>query len=98
MYGFKEFLASNGSDGEIIQTYLNTKTPVSEIARQHQKTEAEIYRILHANDITPNRLRVNHQKVTHLASLGWGIREIAEFTGYSTRNVRYILAKPVTEG
>lgn len=98
MYGFKEFLTSNAIDGEIIQTYLsNPKMPVSDIARNYQKTESEIYRILHAHDVSPNRLKANHQKVTHLASLGWGIKEIAEFTGYTPRNVRYILAK-ITEG
>ena len=98
MYGFKEFLVSNFTDGEIIQSYLNNpKMPVSEIARNYQKTEAEVYRILHANDVSPNRLRANHQKVSNLASLGWGISEIAEFTGYTPRNVRYILAKIVTE-
>ena len=99
MYGFKEFLTVNGTDGEIIQTYLNQpKLPVSELARRHQKTESEIYRILHANDISPNRLKVGHQKVHNLANLGWGIHAIAEFTGYTPRNVRYILAKPITEG
>ncbi len=99
MYGFKEFLTANGTDSEIIQSYLNnSKLKVSEIARQHQKTEAEIYRILHANDISPNRLRANHQKVHNLSNLGWGIHDIAEFTGYTSRNVRYILSKTITEG
>lgn len=98
MYGFKEFLTTDGGDGSIIQIYLDhPKLSVAEIARQHQKTEAEIYRILHANDVPPNRLRVNHSKVHNLAHLGWGVREIAEFTGYTTRNVRYILAKPINE-
>ncbi len=98
MYGFKEFLADDNPDGELIQTYLgNPKLPVSDIARMYQKTESEVYRILHANDVSPNRLRANHQKVRGLANLGWGIREIAEFTGYTSRNVRYIL-KSITEG
>jgi hypothetical protein len=99
MYGFKEFLSSNRVDEDIIQTYLeNPKMRVSDIAKSHNKTEAEVYRILHANDISPNRLKANHQKVVNLANLGWGVREIAEFTGYTTRNVRYILAKTINEG
>jgi DNA-binding NarL/FixJ family response regulator len=99
MYGFREFLTTDVVEGQIIQSYLNEpKVAVAEIARRHQKTEAEVYRILHANDISPNRLKANHQKVHHLASLGWGIHDIAEFTGYSTRNVRYILSKPLNEG
>jgi hypothetical protein len=99
MYGFREFLTTNNIDEQIIQTYLeNPKLPVSEIARHYEKSQAEIYRILHANDVSPNRLRANHQKVQNLASLGWGVQEIAEFTGYTPRNVRYILAKTMTEG
>lgn len=94
MYGFRNFLTDNGEDGQIISLYLNQpKMRISEIAQQFGRSEAEIYRILHANDISPNRLKVNHQKVHSLAHLGWGVREIAELTGYTPRNVRYILAK-----
>lgn len=98
MYGFKEFLVADVLNSEIIHSYLsNPKLAVSEIARHYHKTESEIYRILHANDISPNRLKANHQKVTNLANLGWGVNDIAEFTGYTPRNVRYILSKIVTE-
>lgn len=98
MYGFRQFISDNQTDSEIISLYLNrSDIPISEIARMANKSEAEIYRILHAHDITPNRLRVNHQKVHSLASIGWGIEQIAELTGYTTRNVRYILAKNITE-
>lgn len=99
MYGFKEFLTTNTIDEQIVGTYLgNPKLAVSEIARHFGKSQAEIYRVLHANDVAPNRLRTNHQKVQNLADLGWGIQEIAQFTGYTTRNVRYILAKSFNEG
>ena len=92
MYGFRQFITDQGGDGDIINVYLNNpKIRISEIAQHYGKSEAEIYRILHANDITPNRLRVNHQKVQNLAQLGWGVREIAEFTGYTPRNIRYII-------
>lgn len=99
MYGFREFLANNQSDGEIINLYLHRpELTVGEIARNANKSEAEIYRILHANDVSPNRIRVNHQKVRSLANLGWDVPQIAELTGYTPRNVRYILAKMVNEG
>jgi predicted transcriptional regulator len=98
MYGFRTFINDGGEDVHLIQLYLNNpQMRISELAEQFGKSEAEIYRILHANDVSPNRLRVNHQKVKNLAQLGWGIREIAEFTGYTPRNVRYILAKNITE-
>lgn len=88
----------NGGDGEIINLYLNRpEMRISEIAQQLGRSESEIYRVLHAHDISPNRLKVNHQKVQSLASLGWGIQEIARLTGYTPRNVRYILAKNLTE-
>lgn len=99
MLGFKNFIVNPGTDGQVIGLYLNSPhIHISEIAQRFQKSEAEIYRILHANDITPNRLKVNHQKVQNLSQLGWGIQQIAEFTGYTPRNVRYILTKNMSEG
>lgn len=98
MYGFKLFIDSNPKDAEIIHIYLNRQDlSVAQIAKICEKSEANIYRILHANDISPNRLRVNHQKVKNLSQLGWEVGQIAEFTGYTPRNVRYILAK-LSEG
>lgn len=97
-YGFKQFLGNASIDNEIIDLYLNHKNlTVNNIAQFTERSEAEIYRILHANSIQPNRVRVNHQKVQNLAHLGWDIPQIAEFTGYTTRNVRYILNKMVKE-
>lgn len=99
MYGFREFIVNPGDEGGIINLYLNNpQMKISEIAQQSGKSEGEIYRILHANDISPNRLKVNHQKVYSLAHLGWDVRDIAELTGYTPRNVRYILAKNISEG
>jgi len=98
MYGFRQFISAPETDGEIINLYLNNpQLRISEIAQQSGKSESEIYRILHSNDVSPNRLRVNHQKVHSLTHLGWNVRDIAELTGYTPRNVRYILAKSVSE-
>ena len=94
MYGFKKFIVGQGEDGHIINVYLNApEISISEISQKFQKSEAEIYRILHANEISPNRLKVHHQKVQNLSQLGWNVQQIAEFTGYTARNVRYILNK-----
>jgi len=94
MYGFKQYVNSNQVDNQIIHLYLNRNDiSVGEIARLFERSEADIYRVLHAHDIAPNRLKVNHQKVKNLSQLGWDIQEIARFTGYTPRNVRYILAK-----
>lgn len=99
MKEFKLFINNHAEDGSIIDLYLNNpEIHISEIAANFDRSEAEIYRILHANDIKPNRLGVNHQKVRNLSQLGWGIKEIAEFTGYTPRNIRYILAKNLNEG
>jgi predicted transcriptional regulator len=94
MLGFRQFLANNPVDEQVLALYLQKpKMTISEIAQYVSRSEAEIYRILHNNNVSPNRLKANHQKVYSLSDLGWGIREIAEFTGYTPRNVRYILAR-----
>lgn len=91
MLNFNDFF-KNSPDKEIINMYLNNPSiHVAEIAQKTQKSIGEIYRILHANEINPNRLKIHHEKVEGLAKLGWTIKEISEITGYSTRNIRYIL-------
>jgi len=92
MYEFQNFIQNNDLDKHVIGLYMsNPQLTISEIARQTNKSTGEIYRILHAHEIQPNRLKIHHQKVESLAKLGWGIKDISGLTGYSTRNVRYIL-------
>jgi len=99
MYGFRDFIYDRGTDGSIIQMYLqNSSMKVSEIALQTGKSQAEIYRILHQYEIQPNRLKKNYDKVMDLHNNGWNIKEIAAYTGYTSRNVRYILSKIMNEG
>jgi hypothetical protein len=95
MYGFKLFVdAENDVKRKIVDLYLNRDDlKVVEIAQICNKSEAEVYRILHSYDVSPNRQKVNHQKVRNLSELGWNVKQISEFTGYTPRNVRYILAK-----
>lgn len=91
MLDFNDFFKNN-PDKEIVYLYLNnSKMQISEIAQKTNKSIGEIYRILRVNEINPNRLKIHHEKVKNLADLGWGIKEISEITGYSTRNIRYIL-------
>ena len=90
MDNFKEFFW----DGEVIGLYLNRlDLKISEIANHCDKSQAEIYRILHDNGIKPNRLKTGHDAVRQLAERGWATTEIADMTGYTERNVRYILSK-----
>jgi len=99
MYGFRQFINDRGEDGQIINTYINSPSvKISEIANQFGKSQAEIYRILHAHDIPLNRLKIHHNKVHGLSHLGWGVNDIAEFTGYTPRNIIYILQKKLSEG
>jgi DNA-directed RNA polymerase specialized sigma24 family protein len=98
MQGFRQFIMTDSEDAKVIQMYLhNPDMKIAEIAQLTGKSQAEIYRALHHNDITPNRLKQNSEKVVSLRGLGWGIDEIARVTGYTTRNVRYILAKRMNE-
>ncbi|NDB86309.1 MAG: hypothetical protein EB127_26975, partial [Alphaproteobacteria bacterium] len=87
MENFYDFFNKSDEDRKVVGLYLQEpKLEIHEIARISNKSIGEIYRILRINEIEPNRLKGNHKKVESLAKLGWGIREIADFTGYSTRN------------
>ena len=95
MLQFREFFSNNGhSEQEIVSMYLNhPNRKITELAHNTQKSVGEIYRILHSNGIKPNRLRINQQNVVDFANSGLSITQISELTGYTTRNVRYIIAK-----
>lgn len=93
MENFYDFFKNNNEqDKLVVMMYLkNPKLKIKEIAENSNKSIGEIYRILKSNEIEPNRLKTNHKKVENLAKLGWGLKEIAEFTGYTVRNIRNIL-------
>lgn len=96
MYGFKDFFRhceKGYSDEEVIRYYLgNPNKRIIEISTITGKSVGELYRILHSNGVKPNRLRTNHSNVLDFASSGMSIQQIAELTGYTPRNVRYILS------
>jgi DNA-binding NarL/FixJ family response regulator len=90
MEGFKDFFREQ----EVIQLYLNNREKrIAEISAETGESAGEIYRILHSNGISPNRLGANHQSVFDFARSGLSVQQIAELTGYTPRNVRYILHK-----
>lgn len=96
METFREFLGqveNDYSDHQVVNLYLDPGRKITEIASATNKSIAEIYRILHSYNVQPNRLRTNHQNVIDFATAGMRISQIAELTGYSPRNVRYILGK-----
>ena len=63
---------------------------VKEIAVMTGRSVGEMYRILHRHG-QPNRRKQNYSNVLSLHDAGLGINRIAELTGYTPRNVRYIL-------
>ncbi len=95
MESFREWVDQQGySDQAIISLYTNSPDrKIKEIAQMTGKSVGEIYRILHSYDVSPNRLKTNHQNVINFANFGYNIPQIAQFTGYTERNVRYILSK-----
>jgi DNA-binding NarL/FixJ family response regulator len=96
MLGFSEFFGQYENYYNIqrvVELYLHSQKKVRQIAKETDKSIGEIYRILHQNEVKPNRLRMNHQNVIDFADSGLQINQIAELTGYTPRNVRNILNK-----
>jgi hypothetical protein len=93
MDGFKEFI---GSEGDVIFCYLQ-KMKIEDIVSETGHSVGGIYRILKRNHLTPNRLGVNHNHVLYYHDAGFSIPQISEYTGYTERNVRYILKNQLRE-
>lgn len=94
MENFREWVEHSYSDQEIISLYNhNPDKKIKEIAQLVGRSIGEIYRILHNFNVTPNRLKTNHHNVINLSNFGYNISEIASLTGYTERNIRYILFK-----
>ena len=94
---FKEWLEQPGeqppelTDIEIANLYFHhNNMKVREIASKTQKSIGEVYRILRRYG-NPNRQISNHENVHSFAQSGLSVSKIAEFTGYTPRNIRYIL-------
>lgn len=97
MKRFIEFLThkdNDYSDQELVSLYMHApEKTIKELASITGKSIGDIYRILHSYDVIPNRLKTNHKNVVEFYNNGMSIPQIAELTGYTTRNVRYILSK-----
>jgi AraC-like DNA-binding protein len=96
MDGFQQYFSTThySNDGDLIHLYLsNPQMKVAEIAQAAGCSLPEFYRILRRNNIEPCRLKTNQHLVVRYAETGYSIPHIAQLTGYTTRNVRYILAK-----
>jgi hypothetical protein len=98
MAEFKEFFENVDVNSSIIGDYLSqTNLTALELANNYKKSKAEIYRILKSHGIQPNRLKRGHEQVKNLLGLGHSDNDIANYTGYTKRNIRYIKKKMRTE-
>ena len=103
---FKEWLSnidapvplSPLSDVEVANLYFhNSGMKVREISEKTGRSIGEVYRILHKFG-SPNRQISNHENVFTYAASGMSVGKIADFTGYTPRNIRYILKKNEING
>jgi hypothetical protein len=93
-FSFRRFVSTEKpkfSEWEVVKMYFNDETKVKEIAEKSGLSIAEIYRTIRRYGVGPNRLITNHNNVHLFAHAGLPVRNIAELTGYTPRNVRYIL-------
>jgi hypothetical protein len=97
MASFKEFFYKEEdyySNQELVSIYMHyPDKKIKEIAEITGKSIGEIYRVLHSYNVSPNRLKTNHKNVVEFYNYGMNVKQIAELTGYTTRNVRYIITK-----
>jgi len=97
MASFKEFFYNKEDDysnQELVNLYMHyPDRKIKEIAEITGKSIGEIYRVLHSYNINPNRLKINHKNVVEFYNYGMNVNQIAELTGYTTRNVRIIITK-----
>jgi len=95
-FSFKDFLTElkQYSEFEVANMYFGDPgMKVRDIALKTGKSVAEVYRILHKHG-RPNRQVTNHHNVLALAENPFfNVSTIAQMTGYTPRNVRYILKR-----
>ncbi len=90
----EEQIATEHSDFDVASMYFGQcpGEKVRDIARATGRSVAEVYRIIHKHG-GPNRLKNGHDHVLSLAQSGLATTRIAELTGYTPRNIWYILKK-----
>lgn len=98
MADFKNFLGREPvSNYDILKSYFSGEK-ISTISAETGKSTGEIYRILKRHNVSPNRLKSKHGQVLGLAKGGLNTGQISNLTGYSRRNVRYILSNEIRNG
>ena len=88
---FREFL-NQTSDWEVAACYQKG-IKVREISEKTGLPLPEVYRSLRRAGGWPNRVHPRHDEVKAYAGHGLNNRQIADLTGYTERNVRFILDK-----
>lgn len=95
MLNFREFFeeSPHQKTQQVLTLYFQQPDKsVREISKITGKSIGEIYRILHDNG-KPNRFIHNHENVKFFANSGMKPEQVANLTGYTPRNIRYILKK-----
>jgi AraC-like DNA-binding protein len=92
MSEFREFFLGSGhAESDVVGFYLHHRDmPIKEIASRTGKSPAEIYRIIEKYGHEPNRLRSKHDHVNTFLAAGLRTKDIAQLTGYTSRNIRYL--------
>jgi hypothetical protein len=77
--------------------FHNPNLSVRQIAAATGKSVAEVYRKVHSVGQPNRKHTTNHHNVLAFSDSGLSIQKIAELTGYTPRNVRYILKNHLNE-
>lgn len=85
--------SSELTDDDIVMLYQSGSTTIRDLCNKCGKSIGDVYRILRKRNLHPNRRHLKHDNVSSLAKSGFSIQAIADLTGYTPRNVRYILSK-----
>lgn len=85
------------SEDDILMLYHSPGITVRDICSRSGKSIGEVYRLLKRRNCMPNRNSDRHGSVSSLSEAGFSIQTIADLTGYTARNVRYILSKKPKE-
>ncbi len=82
----------NASEYDAFVIHLYHHLPIAEVKQQTNLSYGTIYRILQHHDVKPyKRQKASHDLVSKYRENGLSVREIANLTDYTTRNVRNIL-------
>jgi len=85
---FKNFFESTANgDLEFLQKYADKGIPVGDIGMP----KSSLYRLLDKYGIKRNRRSKNPEDVLKFHRMGWSVNDIAAYTTYSPKRVRFII-------